>query len=522
MPSQGHVSRRKRWVRLILIIALPCLLVTAIIVYFWRFLPVNRAWVVATLERRYQCDVELKSFDASFYPVISFRGEGLVLKHRDRPDLPPLASVKSFSATGNWLSLLRQPRHFHQVRLEGLVIVVPPRGKPSAEKQNHEMRHEQNSQFVLDEVFADDALLSILSSNPSKPPHEFGIHKLRLRSVGPGQPMSFAVTLTIPTPVGQVQSSGQFGPWKTDDPSLTPVSGNYTFSDADLGTIRGLGGTLSSHGGYKGVLSEIGVEGVTDTPNFDLGVSGNPVHLKTQFTAVVDGVSGDTLLQSVNAQLLGSKIAAHGQVVRAAGRKGKRISLDVTAQPARLEDLLRLAVKSPKPSMTGAVTVHTKFDLQPGEEEIVKRLKLNGGFTIQSALFTDPETEAKITGLSRRGQGKPGDQNIQNAPFDMQGNFVLANSQATFSKLSFSLTGASLELQGAFGLLSQSLDFHGTLRLQAKVSQTTTGFKSKLLKAIDPLFERKGAGTVIPIKIAGTREAPAIRVEIGKIFSREE
>jgi hypothetical protein len=503
--------------RIIVALGVAFLLAAILLVYFWRFPALNREWVVETLEKRYQCAVELKSFTVSFFPAVSVAGEGLVLKRKGQSHLPPLAFIGRFSAVGGWLGLLRQPRHFRQVRLEGLVIVVPPRLSQAQAKRKQEV-----FPLVLDEVFAEGALLSILSANLGKPPHAFEIHKLRMQSAGLGQPMSFRVTLTNPKPAGQVQSSGEFGPWNSDDPSLTPISGNYSFSDADLSTIRGLGGTLSSHGSYEGVLSEIHVHGETDTPNFDLGISGDKLHLKTQFSAVFDGVNGDTLLQPVSAQLGGSRVVARGGVAQAPGGKGRTILLEASAQPARLEDFLRLAVKSATPSMTGAVSVHTKFDLPPGEEEIAKRLKLDGTFTVQSALFTSPETEAKITSLSRRGQGKPRDDEIQNIRFDMQGHFVLANSQVTFSNLSFSLPGASLQLQGTFGLLSQALDFHGTLRLQAKVSQTASGIKSLLLKPINPLFERQGAGTVLPIRITGTREAPSIGVEIGKALKRED
>jgi hypothetical protein len=494
----------------------------------------NREWVVATLEKRYQCEVELKSFSASFYPAVSIAGEGLVLRRKERPGLPPLAFIRRFSARGDWLGLLRRPRHFRQVRLDGMVIVVPPRRrqaqamKPQRQQQQQQQQQQEQQQqqqvspFVLDEVLADGAMLSILSANPDKPPHAFEIHKLRMQSVGVGQPMSFQVTLTNPKPVGQILSSGRFGPWDTDDPSLTPLSGNYSFSDADLSTIRGLGGTLSSQGSYEGVLSEIQVHGETDTPNFDLGISGHKLHLKTQFSAVVDGVDGDTLLRPVSAQFLGSRVVARGGIAQAAGGKGRIILLDVSAQPALLEDFLHLAVKSTTPSMTGTASVHTKFDLHPGAEEFAKRLKLDGSFTVQSARFTNPETEAKIAGLSRRGQGKPRDEDIQNTRFDAQGHFVLANSQVTFSSLSFSVPGASVQLQGTFGLLSQALDFHGTLRLQAKVSQTTSGIKSLLLKPIDPLFEREGAGTVLPIRITGTEGEPSFQVEIGKALKRED
>jgi hypothetical protein len=510
-------------------------LAAVLLIYFWRSHLLNRAWVIAALERRYQCNVELKSFTLSFYPAVRIAGEELVLRRKEGSGLPPLAFIRRFSATGDWLGLLRQPRHFRQVRLEGMVIVVPPRLKQAQAKKEQkeqqeqrkqreqkEQKEQQGSALVLDEVLAEDAKLSIVSANPNKPPHAFEIHKLRMQSVGVGQPMSFQVTLTNPKPVGQVQSSGRFGPWNADEPSLTPICGDYSFSDADLSTIRGLGGTLSSHGSYEGVLSEIQVHGETDTPNFDLGISGNRVHLKTQFSAVVDGVNGDTLLRPVSAQFLGSRIVARGGVAQVAGGNGRIVLLDVSAQPARLEDFLRLAVKSTTSSMTGAVSVQTKFDLHPGEEEIVKRLKLDGSFTVQSGQFTSPEVEAKITSLSRRGQGKPGDDDIQHARFDMQGHFVLANSQVKFSSLSFSVPGATVQLQGTFGLLSQALDFHGTLRLQAKISQTTSGIKSLLLKPINPLFEREGAGTVLPIRITGTREEPSIGVEIGKALKRED
>jgi hypothetical protein len=521
MQPKRPTTRHRVFKPVIVVLGVLFLLAVILVIYFWRFPPLNQEWVVQALEKRYQCEVELKSFNASFFPAVNIAGEGLVLKRKDRANLPPLASIRKFSVSGGWLGLLRQPRRLGQVRLEGLVIVIPPRHRETQAKENQKEK-QQASPFVLDEVLADGATLSILPANINKPPHVFEIHNLRMQSAGIGQPMHFQANLTNPTPVGLIQSSGRFGPWDTDDPSLTPISGNYTFSRADLSTIHGLGGTLSSHGSYEGVLSQIRVHGETDTPDFDLGISGNKLRLKTQFSAVVDGVNGDTLLRPVSAQLLGSTIIASGGVTQVAGRKGRIILLDVNAKPARMEDLLRLAVKSTRPSIIGAASVQTKFDLHPGEEEIAKRLKLDGSFTVQSAQFTNPKVEAKISSLSRRGQGKPQDIEIQNERFDMQGHFVLANSQMTFSSLSFSVPGATVQLQGTFGLLSQALDFHGTLRLQAKVSQTTTGIKSLLLKAIDPFFEGKGAGTVLPIKITGTRGEPSFQIEIGKVLKREE
>jgi hypothetical protein len=84
----------------------------------------------------------------------------------------------------------------------------------------------------------------------------------------------------------------------------------------------------------------------------------------------------------------------------------------------------------------------------------------------------------------------------------------------TFEKLSFGVPGALIQLAGTYSLADEALDFHGTARMQAKLSQMTTGWKSVLLKAADPFFKKKGAGAVIPIKITGTSRQPSFGLEL--------
>jgi len=500
--------------------SLALLVVLAAALLHW-YSPLNRNWVTKTLEKRYEADVELKEFNASFYPYVSITGAGLVLRRKDQPDLPPFASIARFSISARWAGLLLHPLRFRGLGLEGLVLNVPPRRNPPEKRPDKRKR--TVSPFLLENVVADGTTLNILSANPDKPPHVFEIQRLRLQSAGVGQAMSFQADLVNPVPVGEVHSTGRFGPFNTDEPSETPVKGTYTFSDADLSTIHGLRGILSSQGKYQGVLSNIEVDGETDTPNFGLVISGNTVHLKTRFRAVVDGTTGDTFLRPVTAELGSSTIVAHGGVARASRNSGRIIMLDVTAKPARLEDLLRLAVKSPKLVMTGAVAVQTKLEIQPGKEDILQRLTLDGTtFDIESAHFTDPTVQEKLTDLSRLGQGKRGDPSIQNVPINMQGQFVLANGLANFSNLKFSVPGATIQIHGTYGLANQALNFEGAASLEAKASQLTTGIKSVLLRAVDPLLERNGEGIVVPIKIQGTREEPAIKIEFGKILSRHE
>jgi uncharacterized protein involved in outer membrane biogenesis len=69
----------------------------------------------------------LRGVDIAFFPSVRVVGEGLVLRHRGRTDVPPLISIRKFYATAGWWGLLRSPARVERVRLEGLQIHVPPR-----------------------------------------------------------------------------------------------------------------------------------------------------------------------------------------------------------------------------------------------------------------------------------------------------------------------------------------------------------------------------------------------------------
>ena len=53
--------------------------------------------------------------------------------------------------------------------------------------------------------------------------------------------------------------------------------------------------------------------------------------------------------------------------------------------------------------------------------------------------------------------------------------------------------------------LQARFDFRGKVRMDAKVSQMVSGWKSILLKPVDPFFHKNGAGTEIPVKITGSK-----------------
>jgi hypothetical protein len=61
--------------------------------------------------------------------------------------------------------------------------------------------------------------------------------------------------------------------------------------------------------------------------------------------------------------------------------------------------------------------------------------------------------------------------------------------------------GAAVSIHGTYDLAHDTLDFHGALKLQAKLSDTMTGWKRWVLKPVDPFFAKNGAGTFVKIKI---------------------
>jgi hypothetical protein len=498
------------------------LFLAAVAVLRSTFSPYIRSWTVKALRERYESEVAFKKLEVlSVFPEVRVSGEGLVLRHKGRKDVPPLASIRKLSVEGSLLGFLRSSRRFRRLELDGLVINVMHSQEPGEHRNPAKKGSGQLYPFVIAEVVADGTVLNVFPRRPDKPPHTFDMSKLSLCSAGIGQAMSFRARLTNPTPPGLIESTGKFGPWQADDPGKTPVSGSYTFRNAELSVFRGIAGILSSEGTYDGVLDRIEVQGETDTPDFTVKISGKQVHLKAGFKAIVDGTDGDTLLQPVTAHFLSTTLVCRGGVVGKTGVPGKTVSLDVTASPGRVEDLIRISAKGEKPFLVGGVSLHTKFVLPPGHQDIHEKLRLDGEFQVRQARFTAPEVEQKVEALSRRGRGVKNAPEDENVASNFKGHFRLNNAVMTFPQLSFSVPGALVSLHGSYGLASEELDFHGSLRLQAKVSQTTAGIKSFLLKAVDPLFEKNGAGTVLPLDITGTRDHPSFKVDIRRaIFKR--
>jgi len=480
--------------------------------------------VIAALIDRFDSQVTVGSASISVFPALKTSGTDLTFRYEARTDVPPLITIPSFSASAPISGMLGDRLRIANVRLDGLQIYVPPDRLKSDDSAVHRPRlRGKIPEIFIDEIVSREARVEIASKKADRLPRIFEIHDLVLHEFGGASPARFEAGVTNPIPRGRVETTGTFGPWQADEPRLTQVSGHYVFKDADLNDIKGIGGILSSIGNYQGTLERIEVEGQTETPNFSIDISGQAVPLTTKFKAVVDGTNGDTWLERVEATLGESSIIASGAVVRTEEVKGRRVSMDVQLRQARLEDLMRLAVKANKPPITGRVDATTTFLLPEGKDDVIDRLRLNGRFSIAQARFSNVDVQKRLTALSLKARGKEEDDPVnENASIvsKMQGKFELRNAVLEFSDLTFSMPGATVQIAGTYTLHDEQLDFAGDLMVDATLADMTSGFKSLLARLAQPFFRRKGGGSQLPIKITGPRAKPEFALDVRRVFSR--
>ncbi|HEX3967815.1 MAG TPA: hypothetical protein VHW70_07610 [Edaphobacter sp.] len=514
------VSKRRRvwvWIFASLLIAVVVIAVVGEVMVH-RAGPILKGRVIETLSTRFNSRVELDGLNVSLMKGLEVSGNGLRIFPEDEVvaagATQPLISLGHFSFHANWMGLFAEPMHVGAVHVSGMAIQIPPKEMRAQAPKGQ--RHIGKIKIVVDEIVCDDSRLVIGTSKPDKDPKDFELSRIVMRNVGPEKPWDYDATLVNAIPKGDIHAKGTFGPWNNDSPGDSTVTGHYTFDHADLNTIKGLGGMLSSVGEFTGQLNDIVVDGTTETPNFSLDTASHAMPLHTKFHAIVDGTNGDTYLQPVDARLGDSDFSCAGAIINVKG-KGHIIDLDVNVPNGRIQDFLQLAVKTTPVVMTGRLTTKTKLHIHPGDESVSKKIRLRGGFTLREIHFTNPEVEDKVDMLSLRAQGdpkaaKPGAADVHSK---MVGQFAMDHGKLSFSELNYTLPGATVALTGVYSLNGEQFEFSGKMRTDAKVSQMVASkWKSILLKPVDPFFKKNGAGAEIPVKISGTRSAPKFGLDL--------
>lgn len=554
--NRASFWRRNRWLLWAAsgLLGVLAVLAATLAVLAHRAEPFLRARIVAALSGHFHARVELDSFHIALGNGL--RGEwGVWAEGRGLRIWPP-AQVEGVAVPGvsqpeeplirldefRFHAPLRYqpgtPVHISQVQLKGLDIHLPPKshfqhlaaGNPGAASASQSGAGAPLISFQLDSVECNGAQLVVETSKPGKLPQEIAISRFRLTGITPGGAMNFDADLTNPRPRGAVHTVGSFGPWQVADPGESPITGDYRLDHADLASFSGIAGTLNSTGRFQGTLRELAVDGETDTPDFQLSHFGSPLPLHTRFHAKVDGTDGDTWLESVDAVLGRAHFTVQGQVVRVIAAQagvqphsiGHDIALTVNVQQARVEDFERLFSHGSTPLVTGDVTVKAALHIPPGTAPVHERLQLNGRFALDEAQFTSAKIQNRVDELSLRGQGRPGDLKSTQAAgvqSHMQGDFQMAGGVVTLPNLDYTVPGADIQLKGTYGVEDGALDFLGTAKTQATVSQMVGGWKGFLLKPADRFFKKDGAGTEIPVHISGTRQDPNFGIDLNRMKS---
>ena len=478
--------------------------------------------------------VEIAALRWSFSPALHLEGEGIVVGN-DRAGVPPLVELGAFTLDASFGDLTSSPRRISAIRLEELHVHIA-RGPSDEEdgEQDEPLTTDDDAQpgaapstpVVIDRLTAEQVRLEIGSSDPAKDPRVFDFHLLTLDSVALDRPVRFDGTLTNPKPVGEVATSGQFGPWNKARVADTPISGEYEFTSADLGEFNGIVGFLDSTGTFGGTFGQIEARGEATIPDFQV-TAGEVVPLHITFEVGIGDDGGDVQLRSVVIRFFDSVLEATGSVVRVEGEQGRRVVVDVTTEDARVEDLVRFALRSETPPLTGRIDLRTRLEIPPGDDRpVIEKMLLDGEFTIEEARFSSLDVQKTLTQISRIGQGQAASAGEAGSSVvsNLAGTFELSEARLGLSRVSFSIPGMAVRLVGSYGLRDEALDFGGELHLEQAASALVPVNRvpervAPWLRLLDPLFQRgeDTRGTVVPITIGGTRSSPRFRVEVAEL-----
>ncbi len=156
--------------------------------------------------------------------------------------------------------------------------------------------------------------------------------------------------------------------------------------------------------------------------------------------------------------------------------------------------------------------------LPPTHRPFIRRVKLDGNFTISDADFTKSTTQEKVDELSARARGNKAQIKSGNGPEhvaeDLKGDVQLRDGIATLSSALFAVPGAVARGSGTYDLTTEAIDLRGKLAMHARLSKAAVGVKSILLIPLDPFFKKNGAGAILAVRISGTYSHPVFKVSL--------
>lgn len=496
--SEPRVKLRKTLLIVALVAAAVLCVAAVLCAKYW---PFSEKAVQEDLAEAADSSVTIRSYHPTYFPSPGCILEGIEFRHGANEFR--LITIDKLIIEGSFSGILTH--HVPRITAAGTRIFIPPFGANT-------QFHSEHSALVVDELVANGAKVEFASDDPQQHPLVFDVHEALLRSVRWGSPIRYRLKFHNPNPPGEISTEGDFGPWADGHPQDTRMSGTYTFERADLGVYGGIAGILSSTGKFDGAFRHINVSGTTDTPDFVVTSGGHQHNLTTRFDAYVDATHGDTFLNRVEARIGRTTLIAQGSITGFPGRKGKLADLRFTSRHGRIEDVLSLFVTANRSPMSGDLSLIAHTQVGHGDQPFLERVKLDGNFGIDEGAFK-PETQKDVNALSAGARGENKD-DPETVLTDLKGTVDLSGGVANFHDIAFGVPGATAHLHDTYNVLNHRINLHGEMKVDTKISKTSSGAKALLLKIMDPLFRKKKKGEIVPVHILGTYEKPQFGLDL--------
>src|SRR5215471_17640120 len=172
-------------------------LVIAAHVLAGRIDPYIRQQVILYLQRRFESQVELASLRVSVPntsavklllnrgrgTMVRVEGDGVLLRHKGRHDVPPMFVMKNFTCEVDLATLFDTPKIVRSVTVSGMEINIPPTGqRPDLNRYGDDSGI--NTEVIVQEAVITTSVLSIFPRENHQPPLRFELQHIKLESVG--------------------------------------------------------------------------------------------------------------------------------------------------------------------------------------------------------------------------------------------------------------------------------------------------------------------------------------------------
>jgi hypothetical protein len=503
--GHGSQSRHRSW-RLAFILTGAVLALVGIAAVFlvvrW---PFSRSAVTDRISKDAGASVTMAHFRTTYFPP-GFIAQGVRLKARQTG--AAILEVQQIRVRASYPGLIRQ--QVGEVDASGFHLTAGPANSLSI----------SGGSSGLSRLVAENGSIEIISSEPGHEPFRINIHKLVLTGVGGSHP-HFQIAAAAMRPPGEFHAEGEIDRSRSKSLKMAGVSGRFRFNKADLGVFGGVSGTLDASGSLGGSLQKLKWDGTAGVPDFQVSGSAHRVRLETAYSVLLMTSDATADLERIRVSFNRTAVLAQGRVARESSDGGKTLHLAVKVDRGRIDDLLLLFSGQPRPGMTGSVQINANLVLPPAPPKFLSRLKLDGGFEIGDALFTNPATQRSLNHLSESADGEKKREEHEDGrqiPGVIRGAVNDSAGIARLSGIRYSAPGIDATLGGAFNIVNKNVELRGLLATTGKLSDGTTAFKSVLLHVASPFLaiHRKGKITTVPFTIQGAASHPVLSLSASR------